>query len=203
MTSANFHDFGPLLPPVGSFITSIHRQIKPIFDPSRPLKRCRRLKWMVPKAKQRINTQQKVVIGSTVLPFSAAVYTQVLNYLRMCLIYNAGVVPHFDMLRDVYNEAPKVSQYIVDFITSADKSKRTNLKELIQMNENFLVAQQDTAQAQCLLQLIGCTPNDQWLNIFQPRMSWLRSLLKHTKEGFREVASQLYGLVASTFHSSR
>ena len=62
---------------------------------------------IIDKANLRIKTQQKVVIGSTVLPFSASVYTQVLNYLRMCLIYNAGVVPHFDMLRDVHNEAPK------------------------------------------------------------------------------------------------
>ena len=73
----------------------------------------------------------------------------------MCLIYNAGVVPHFDMLRDALSEAPKVSQYITDFITSADQSKKMILKQLIEMTETFLVAQQDTAQAQCLLQLIG------------------------------------------------
>ena len=152
-----------------------------------------------------MKTQQKVVIGSTVLPFSASVYIQVLNYLRMCLIYNAGVVPHFDMLRDAQMEAPKVSQYITDFITSAEasSSKRTILKQLIQMNENFLVAKQDTAQGQCLLQLMGCTPLDQWRDSFQPRVSWFKSLLNNTREDFREVASQMFGLIAATFNSSR
>ena len=40
--------FEPYLPTLGSFFTTIHRQIWTIFDPSLP-KKCRRLKWMVPK----------------------------------------------------------------------------------------------------------------------------------------------------------
>ena len=153
---------------------------------------------IIEKANMRIKTQQKFVVGSTVLSFAPPVYTEVLNYLRMCLIYNAGVVPHLDMLRDPQVEAPKVSQYITEFIAS-DENKKMILKKLIQLNETFLVAKQETSPAQCFLQLLGCTSQDIWKGDFQSKMSWLRSMLNNTREDFREVVSQAIGLVAATF----
>ena len=155
-------------------------------------------KLVIEKANLRIKTQQKVVIGSHALPFTAPVFVEVLNYLRMCLLYNAGVVPSLDMLRDAQIEAPKIAQYLADFVTS-DESKRNTFKRLIEINETFLMASQGTPQAQSLLQLMGCTVSNEWASDFQPKMSWLKSLLNNTKEDFREVVSQMYGLVASTF----
>ena len=155
-------------------------------------------KLVIEKANMRIKTQQKVVIGSHALPFTASVFVEVLTYLRMCLLYNAGVVPSLDMLRDAQNEAPKIANYLSEFVTS-DESKKITLKKLMQMNETFLMASQGTPQAQSLLQLMGCTDRNEWASDFQPKMSWLKSLLNNTKEDFREVTSQIYGLVASTF----
>lgn len=150
---------------------------------------------IIEKAHMRTKTQQKVVIGSHALPFTAAVYTEVFNYLRMCLLYNAGVVPTLDMLRDPQEEAPKIAHYLKEFVTD----KMNILKLLMQMNETFLMAVQGTPQAQSLLQFLGCTTTSQWSSDFQPKMSWFKSLLNNTKEDFREVAAQMYGLVASTF----
>lgn len=155
---------------------------------------------VIEKANTRVKTQQKVVIGSTILPFTPMVFKEIFNYLRMCLVYNAGVVPHLDMLRDPQEEAPKISQYILDFI-SGDNSKRMTLNKLIEMNQLFLSAKQETPQAQSLLQLIGCTPQSQWASELQPKMGWLRNLMNNTREDFREVASQLVGLVATTLEA--
>ena len=151
---------------------------------------------IIEKAHMRTKTQQKVVIGSHALPFTASVYTEVFNYLRMCLLYNAGVVPTLDMLRDPQEEAPKIAHYLKEFLTD---DKLDILKRLMLMNETFLMAVQGTPQAQSLLQFLGCSSTSQWSSDFQPKMSWLKSLLNNTKEDFREVAAQMYGLVASTF----
>ena len=51
--------------------------------------------------------------------------------------------------------------------------------------------------------MTGCTPSEQWIEKFQQRMSWLKSLLNNTREEFREVASQMFGIVAATFNTSR
>ena len=173
-------------------------------------------KMVIEKANMRIKTQQKVTIGSHVLPFSPGVYTEILNYLRMCLIYNSGVVPHLDMLRDPQTDAPKIFEYISQFVVHEENSNpfiqlkeisRQNtsssskevLKKLIHLNEIFLSATQGTPQAQCLLQLLGCSPSEVWSLDFQSKMPWLKSLLNNTKEDFREVSSQLYGQVAASF----
>ena len=44
-----FTIFDPYPTTVGSFFTTSRRQIWPIFDPYPPLKKCRRLQWMVSK----------------------------------------------------------------------------------------------------------------------------------------------------------
>ena len=150
---------------------------------------------IIEKANMRIKTsQQKVLIGSHALPFTAAVYTEVFNYLRMCLLYNAGVVPTLDMLRDPLEEAPKIANYLKEFVTGQE-AKSGTLKKLMQMNETFLSAVQIQEPAQSLLQLLGCS---QWACDFQSKIPWFKSLLNNTKEDFREVAAQMYGLVAST-----
>lgn len=173
-------------------------------------------KLVIEKANMRIKTQQKVTIGSHVLPFTPGVYTEILNYLRMCLIYNSGVVPHLDMLRDPQTEAPKIFEYISQFVVhhnensnpfsqlkdisqSQNTASKEVLKKLIHLNEIFLSATQGTPQAQCLLQLLGCSPQEVWSLDFQSKMPWLKSLLNNTKEDFREVSSQLYGQVAASF----
>ena len=168
-------------------------------------------KMVIEKANMRIKTQQKVTIGSHVLPFSPGVYAEILNYLRMCLIYNSGVVPHLDMLKDPQTEAPKIFEYICQFVVhqnnpfiqlkeiSQNTSSKEVLKKLIHLNEIFLSATQGTPQAQCLLQLLGCSPSEEWSLDFQSKMPWLKSLLNNTKEDFREVSSQLYGQVAASF----
>ena len=153
---------------------------------------------VIEKASQRVKTQQKVVIGSHVLPFTPAIFTEILKYLRMCLLYNAGVVPHLDMLRDAQTEAPKVYEYISQFVVQ-DAAKKVLFRKLLEENEKFLKASQGTPQAQSLLQLIGCSPKQEWCSDFQPKMSWLKSLLNNTKEDFREVSAQLYGQVAVSF----
>ena len=129
-------------------------------------------KLVIEKANMRIKTQQKVTIGSHVLPFTPGVYTEILNYLRMCLIYNSGVVPHLDMLRDPQTEAPKIFEYISQFVVhhnensnpfsqlkdisqSQNTASKEVLKKLIHLNEIFLSATQGTPQAQCLLQLLA------------------------------------------------
>ena len=190
-TEAKLHLYGPIQKAHGKDQTSVKGQLLlPDF--------IEMTKLIIEKANTRVKTQQKVVVGSTILPFTPAVHTEVLNFLRMCLIYNAGVVPHVDMLRDPLVEAPKVSQYVLDFIAT-DEWKKSALKQLIQMTQTLLAAKQESAPVQCLLQLMGCTPNQLWSGDFQPKMAWLKVLLGNTREDFREVAAQLYGLVASTF----
>ena len=155
-------------------------------------------RMVIEKANMRIKTQQKVVIGQYTIPFTPAVFTEVLKYLRMCLLYNAGVVPHLDMLRNAQTEATKVFEYISQFVV-LDKSKRELFMNLIHLNEIFLLANQGTPQAQSLLQLLGCSPKEQWCVDFQTKMTWFKSLLHNTKEDFREVSAQIYGQVASSF----
>ena len=61
-TSANFHDFLPLPSPFGSFLLLSVVKFGHFLTPP-PLKKCRRLKWMVPNCIQNIYIFSKKIIN--------------------------------------------------------------------------------------------------------------------------------------------
>jgi hypothetical protein len=49
------------------------------------------LSYILEKAKVRVNTRQKAVISDVSLPFHIKAYEEVLNFLRICMMADAGV----------------------------------------------------------------------------------------------------------------
>lgn len=148
------------------------------------------------KARTRSN-QAKHVVGNHVLAFTPKVYTEVLNYCRLCLMASSGVLnPDLEMLTRPQEEAPQVTRFLASSANNADAKKV--IPQLVGLAEAFLQASQGLAQVQCLVQLVGCSGNTDIRKGLIEKLSWLKSLLANTKEEFREASAHLFGLVASS-----
>ena len=111
--------------------------------------------FVIDKANLRLKTQQRVVVGNTVLPFQLKKYEEILNFLRICMIHSAGVeLPESDELKYPQSSAPKVSKYLQKL--NEDPGKWVTL--FAEFADNLLTASSGLAQTQCLLNLMGCAP---------------------------------------------
>ena len=114
------------------------------------------LQYVLEKASIRVRTQQRHVIGDRTLAYHPAIYTEILNFLRTCMIHSSGVTPERDSLNLPQFAAPEVSQFLKFLIESKQEGKQAVFK-LVEFTELLLGATQGAGQAQCMLQLIGCT----------------------------------------------
>ena len=63
--------------------------------------------------------------------------------------------------------------------------------------ELLMRATQGAAQAQCLLQLVGCMA-EKVADHFKKKLGWIKGMLNNTREDIRELVAQLYSIVAAT-----
>ena len=145
------------------------------------------------KAAIRVKSQQKFVIGGTTLAFQPSVYVEILNFLRMCLMYESGILPEKEELSSPQANAPKVSKYLIKVIEGKDKGI---IYQFIDFAELLMKATQGAAQAQCLLQLVGCA-SDKVADGFRKKLGWIKGMLNNTKEDIRELVAQLYSIVVA------
>jgi hypothetical protein len=119
------------------------------------------------KASIRMRTQQKVMIGSTALPFQPKIFEEILNFLRICLMQSAGVLlPERDELNYPQSSAPKVSKYL----ETLSHDPRNVVVRFAEFAENLLTASSGLAQTQCLLHLMGCAPHIS--KMYSGRLNW-------------------------------
>ena len=114
------------------------------------------LQYVLEKASIRVRTAHRHIVGDRTLAYHPLVYTEILNYLRSCMIHSAGVTPEKDCLSLAQFAAPEISQLLKFLIESKAEGKAAVFK-LVEFTELLLGATQGPAQAQCMLQLIGCT----------------------------------------------
>jgi len=147
------------------------------------------MKFVLDKSASKMkSSRNRVEIGGVVLPFRAEVYAEMLNFLRVCLINSAGPLPYLEALRNPLEFAPKVTSFL--------QANDSVVVKFLEFAERLMKATQGEAQAQCLLQVAGCSP-DIGAKFFREKLSWIKALLNNTREDIRECVAHLFGVVAS------
>ena len=154
------------------------------------------LKYVLDKASVRVNSQQKHVIGGTSLAYQPSVYVEILNFLRMCLMHDSGLLPEKDSLCSPQINAPKVNKYLIQIMQTSKGNASAIIFRFIEFTELLLRTTQGSAQAQCLLQLVGCI-SDQAADRFKGKLSWIKGMLNNTREDIRELVAKLYSIVSA------
>ena len=153
------------------------------------------LKYVLNKASIRVKSQQKFVIGGTTLAFEPNIYVEILNFLRMCLMHDSGFLPRRESLSNPQESAPMVNKYLAKAVHE-DSQLKNSIFEFLDFTELIIRASQGAAQAQCLLQILGCF-SDQAAERFQKKLGWIKGMLNNTREDIRELVAQIYSIVAS------
>ena len=154
------------------------------------------LKYILDKAAARVKSKQKIVIGGSSLAFQPSVYVEILNFLRMCLMFDSGFLPEKQDLSSPQSNAPKVSRFLLSIMDGSDEKSKRNIHQFIEFAESLMRATQGAAQAQCLLQLVGCT-SEKVADHFKKKLGWIKGMLNNTREDIRELVAQLYSIVAA------
>ena len=155
------------------------------------------LKYILDKAALRMKSKQKVVIGGNSLAFQPNVYVEILNFLRMCLMFDSGLLPEKEDLSSPQSDAPKVSKFLLSIMDGSNEASKRSIQQFIEFAELLMKATQGAAQAQCLLQLVGCT-SEKVADHFKKKLGWIKGMLNNTREDIRELVAQLYSIVAAT-----
>ncbi|CAG9835676.1 unnamed protein product [Diabrotica balteata] len=130
-------------------------------------------------------------VGSHLLPFSVTTYTEILVYLRLCLIKDLDVPLARDVLKHPCEYTPKIASFLQE--KSAELSDESSIIQYVNLVRNLMVANPAPEPLCCMVELVGCVPNlhQYLLNNFQ----WVKDQLSAIKEEIREISSLLYSII--------
>uniref|UniRef100_A0A4W3HWV2 Ecm29 proteasome adaptor and scaffold n=1 Tax=Callorhinchus milii TaxID=7868 RepID=A0A4W3HWV2_CALMI len=153
------------------------------------------------KASQRIKTSAKYVVGTYILPFNPAAYSEIILHLRMCLAHSAGLLPTSQSFID---QAPAIGRYVrsltTDSFTSSSSSKNGEANPVqvyIDLLQQYLTTIGGLSVMYCLLEMVSVYPQKLAAQ-FTDKIDWIKGLMNTNKDEMRELAAQLYAVVLST-----
>lgn len=150
------------------------------------------LQYVMDKAAVRIKTKQKFVIGDKVLAFNPSVYTEIVKFLRLCLLNSAGTIPPRDFLSQPRLYAPKIAK----FVANDQENGHNHILKFVDFCEKLVSAVKNLESVQSLLQIVGCTFT-MTAQKFAGKVGWIKGLLDNTRDDIRENVAELYAIVVA------
>ncbi|XP_037942539.1 proteasome-associated protein ECM29 homolog [Teleopsis dalmanni] len=134
-----------------------------------------------------------VVVGRTKLPFTLEVYEEVLDYLRVCLWYSAGIrsFPGDERYAHI------LKQYIAN---NYEESDNNELHQYLQFVQRSIEAKRTESNLICLYDLLHVAPEliaKSQMHLLQP----LSNSLKDISETMRINVAQVYGILLANGYS--
>ncbi|CAB4065302.1 ECM29 [Lepeophtheirus salmonis] len=143
------------------------------------------INFILKKSNVRSSSKNKISMNGVSLPFNPVVYSEILDYLRICLLNTAipELIPQKQWLSQPTYEAPLISQYL----NKLYESTKDLVNNFIKFAERLLEAKNGLQQSLAVLQIIGCT-STKTFNHFENKINWLRSL-------FERNPSRMFGII--------
>ncbi|KAJ8933932.1 hypothetical protein NQ314_013688 [Rhamnusium bicolor] len=132
-------------------------------------------------------------IGNHVLPFNIRTYTEILIYVRLCLIRNLEVPLTRDILKHPCEFTPQIRKQLQDIFEDTGNKNKNSLIQYTNLVREILIANPASEPLCCMIELIGCVPALH--QHISKDLQWIRDQLSSTKEEVRECTSLLYALV--------
>uniref|UniRef100_H2ZN59 Ecm29 proteasome adaptor and scaffold n=1 Tax=Ciona savignyi TaxID=51511 RepID=H2ZN59_CIOSA len=155
------------------------------------------LEFLHSKAQERLSSRDCHVIGTRSMAFTPATFQAAFSFLRRCILSEAGAdrdEDQEDVEQDVLSQSPKVVKYMRNlFLENPVESTRT-FQLYVDFIFQYIRMVPDPEVVFLLLELIGCCPESS-NDVLSTRMTWLKSLTKHSREDVRQNAAELYSIV--------
>ncbi|XP_012151377.1 proteasome adapter and scaffold protein ECM29 isoform X2 [Megachile rotundata] len=134
----------------------------------------------------------KVNVESKILPYSITVFTEIINYLRICLAKSANATVQNEPLQHPCESTPLIARYLENLY----KEEPYTVNSYFDMVLIFSNASADQTSLQALLELVSSIP--QYITkIYEKQLSRLHNLLTSTKVDIRQVAAKIYGVITA------
>ncbi|XP_043596940.1 proteasome adapter and scaffold protein ECM29 isoform X1 [Bombus pyrosoma] len=150
--------------------------------------------YIYSKMQARVSTagNEKMNIENKVLPYSVAVFMEIITYLRICLAKSANVTKYNEPLQHPCEYTPLITHYL----RNLSKDKLETLNQYLDMILIFSHASADQTTLQALLEVTGSVPQFA-TRIYENELSWLRTLLISTKLDVRQLVAKIYGIITT------
>lgn len=125
--------------------------------------------------------------------FSPDAFSQIVKYLRLCLARSAGVVlPTNETLTHPSEFTPKIGRYLKQVV----ESNFETINNYLEIVHKLLSAATGPLAVLALLEVVGCVP-EVLAPKFVDRLPVFKDLLRNTSEEMRDLAAQIFGILAA------
>lgn len=141
------------------------------------------------KASQReSNPDLRSIIRSHILPFNVKIYTEILNYLSVCLTRSAGA-----KCRSHPNDE---SSLIGAYLSHLHSTEPAIIQHYLKLVDQLLKVEKESVALKCLVETVGIVPHI-LASQYSSKLGWFHDLLSHIREDVRMSVAALCGAVAS------
>ncbi|CAK9831680.1 Proteasome adapter and scaffold protein ECM29 [Anthophora retusa] len=131
-------------------------------------------------------------VENKTLPYSITVFTEIINYLRICLAKSANVTMFNELLQHPCESTPLIACYLENLY----KEKPETLHNYLDIILIFNHVSTDQSSLQALLEVTGCVP--QYVTeIYEKESSRFRTLLTSSNPDVRQLVAKIYGIITT------
>ncbi|XP_056640479.1 proteasome adapter and scaffold protein ECM29 [Diorhabda sublineata] len=139
-------------------------------------------------------------VGNHMLPFNINTYTEILIFLRLCLLRDLDVPRTRDVLKHPCEYSPKIAAHLKEIIKRTSDVINNPLNQYTSLVRDLMLANPAREPLCCMVELVGCLP--QLRENVSKNLQWIKDQLSSTKEEVREISSLLYSIILSSSSDS-
>ncbi|PIK34535.1 putative proteasome-associated protein ECM29-like [Apostichopus japonicus] len=155
------------------------------------------MKFLMDKIESRRTSSKVYNPGPNGMLFTAPAFKHVISYARNCLFLDAGIEINLnlDNIIPLDSKAPKLNRYISELLREKKKHGENHFMAYVNLVLELLKAQPSESVMHCLLEAVALA-TDTVAPALVDKLTWLKSLLQHSREEMRDNTAQVYGIVA-------
>ncbi|GAB6029010.1 hypothetical protein CHUAL_004798 [Chamberlinius hualienensis] len=133
--------------------------------------------------------------GGRTLPFPLFTCTEMLTYMRLCLIHASGLTFEPKTSDDMVSQAPAIAKYVQQLISQGTK-ERESIQQYINFITHYLSVMKSWNAMYYLLEVVAVAPTALAFQ-FKEKLNWIKNLIFDNHKEMRIYASQLFAVVAA------
>uniref|UniRef100_A0A182JSK2 Proteasome-associated protein ECM29 homolog n=1 Tax=Anopheles christyi TaxID=43041 RepID=A0A182JSK2_9DIPT len=149
---------------------------------------CEMVDYVATKSERKVATiVDRMGYGKVKLPYAFDTYVEILEYLRICLLFNAGVNTHPGDDESLF----KLTAFLRKLITDGHRDTVVKYNDLVR---RLVIARKGISELTCLYDLVNGIP-DALVEENRDLLLTLESSLKETAESTRVLIAMVYGVL--------
>ncbi|XP_022097180.1 proteasome-associated protein ECM29 homolog [Acanthaster planci] len=145
-------------------------------------------------ASKRVKSSSRYLSGNTALPFLPDIFSEVIFYLRACLLHDAGIHINKDSPFDLDSDTPIASRHVNQLLDQSGTGSENPVLVYIGLMQQLLNVVGSREVMRCLLEIVAIAPEKMGRQ-FRDKLAWIKNFVSGNHERIRTPAAELYGIV--------